>query len=94
MHNAAHRADDRNAVYLPLQAVDAADVLAFAEAFDVRGLSVTLPFKVDLLPHCEPDALATRVGAVNTLAPIGGGVARIQHRRAGPARAAAPSVST
>ncbi len=37
MHNAAHRADDRNAVYLPLQAVDAADVLAFAEAFDVRG---------------------------------------------------------
>ncbi len=68
MHNAAHRADKRDAVYLPLQAQDAADVLAFAEAFDVRGLSVTLPFKVDLLPFCEPDALATRVGAVNTLA--------------------------
>ena len=67
MHNAAHRADNRDAVYLPLQAVDAADVLAFAEAFDVRGVSVTLPFKVDLLPHCEPDALAARVGAVNTL---------------------------
>jgi 3-dehydroquinate dehydratase/shikimate dehydrogenase len=68
MHNAAHRADNRDAVYLPLQAVDAADVLAFADAFDVRGLSVTLPFKVELLPHCEPDALASRVGAVNTLA--------------------------
>lgn len=67
MHNAAHRAAGGNAVYLPLQAVDAADVLAFAEAFDVRGLSVTLPFKVDLLPHCEPEALALRVGAVNTL---------------------------
>jgi 3-dehydroquinate dehydratase / shikimate dehydrogenase len=71
MHNAAHRADNRNAVYLPLQAVDAADVLAFAEAFDVRGLSVTLPFKLDLLLHCEPDALARRVGAVNTLARSG-----------------------
>jgi 3-dehydroquinate dehydratase/shikimate dehydrogenase len=68
MHNAAHRADRRNAVYVPLQAADAADVLAFAEAFDLRGASVTLPFKVDLLPHCTPDALARRVGAVNTLA--------------------------
>ncbi len=68
MHNAAHRAGKRNAVYLPLQATDAADVLTFAEAFDLRGASVTLPFKVDLLPHCEPDALALRVGAVNTLA--------------------------
>ena len=68
MHNAAHRADNSNTAYVPLQAVDAADVLAFAEAFDLRGLSVTLPFKVDLLPHCEPDAVARRVGAVNTLA--------------------------
>ena len=68
MHNAAHRADGRNAVYLPLQAAGAADLLSFAEAFDVRGASVTVPFKVDLLPHCDADALARRVGAVNTLA--------------------------
>jgi 3-dehydroquinate dehydratase/shikimate dehydrogenase len=72
MHNAAFRAEGRDAVYLPLQARDAADVLAFAEAFDLRGASVTLPFKVDLLPHCEPDALAAEVGAVNTLAREGG----------------------
>ena len=72
MHNAAHRAEGRNAVYLPLQAVDAADVLAFAEAFDLRGASVTVPFKVDLLPHCVPDALARKVGAVNTLARVNG----------------------
>jgi shikimate dehydrogenase len=26
-----------------------------------------VPFKVELLAHCEPDALAARVGAVNTL---------------------------
>lgn len=73
MHNAAHRADGSNAVYLPLQAVDADDVLTFAEAFDLRGASVTLPFKVDLLPHCDADALARRVGAVNTLVRSDGG---------------------
>jgi 3-dehydroquinate dehydratase/shikimate dehydrogenase len=67
MHNAAHRAERRDALYVPLQAADAADVIAFAEAFDVRGASVTLPFKVDLLPFCEPDALSRRAGAVNTL---------------------------
>jgi 3-dehydroquinate dehydratase/shikimate dehydrogenase len=72
MHNAAHRAERRNAVYLPLQAVDAADVVAFAEAFDLQGASVTVPFKVDLLPHCVPDALARKVGAVNTLARVEG----------------------
>ncbi len=68
MHNAAHRAERRDALYIPLQAADAADVMAFAEAFGLEGASVTLPFKVDLLPFCEPDALSSRVGAVNTLA--------------------------
>lgn len=68
MHNAAFRAEGRDAVYIPLQASGAADVLAFAEAFDLRGASVTLPFKVDLLPSCVPDAVAARAGAVNTLA--------------------------
>lgn len=68
MHNAAHRAGGRDAVYIPLQARDADDVLAFAGAFDLRGASVTLPFKVDLLPRCEPDDVAARAGAVNTLA--------------------------
>lgn len=67
MHNAAHRAAGHDAVYVPLEAADAADFLAFADAFDLAGASVTMPFKVDLLPHCEPDALAARAGAVNTL---------------------------
>jgi 3-dehydroquinate dehydratase/shikimate dehydrogenase len=68
MHNAAHRAAGSDAVYVPLNALDAADFLAFADAVGLRGASVTLPFKIDVLPHCEADALSRRVGAVNTLA--------------------------
>jgi shikimate dehydrogenase len=67
MHNAAFRAGGLDAVYLPLQAVDADDVLAAASRIGLRGASVTIPFKVDLLPHCQADLLSARVGAVNTL---------------------------
>lgn len=67
MHNSAFRAAGIDAVYVPLQAADASDLLAFADAFDVRGVSVTVPFKVDVLPHCEPDEPGARAGAINTL---------------------------
>jgi 3-dehydroquinate dehydratase/shikimate dehydrogenase len=67
MHNAAHRALGRDAVYIPLQADTAADLMAFADAFGLSGVSVTVPFKVDVLPHCRPTTRASRAGAVNTL---------------------------
>jgi len=67
MHNAAFRAAGLDAVYVPLQAADAADLFAFAEAVDLAGASVTVPFKVDVLPYCMPDEVAREVGAVNTL---------------------------
>jgi shikimate dehydrogenase len=68
MHNAAFRAAGRDAVYLPLAAADVEDFVAFARGFGVRGASVTIPFKVDLLAHLdEPCALTRRIGAVNTV---------------------------
>ena len=67
MHNAAHRALDRDAVYIPLQAADAADVIAFGDAIGLSGASVTVPFKVDLVPWCELSPAARRAGALNTL---------------------------
>jgi 3-dehydroquinate dehydratase/shikimate dehydrogenase len=67
MHNAAFRAAGIDAVYVPLEAEDADDFLEFADAMNVRGASVTMPFKVDLLPRVAADDLARRVGAVNTL---------------------------
>ncbi|WP_435078063.1 shikimate dehydrogenase [Halococcus sp. AFM35] len=38
-----------------------------ARALGISGLNVTIPFKRDALDVCEPDALARRIGAVNTL---------------------------
>jgi 3-dehydroquinate dehydratase/shikimate dehydrogenase len=73
MHNAAFRAAQLDAVYVPLEAADADDFLGFAAAMDVRGASITLPFKVDLLPRVAADDLSRRVGAVNTLVRDDGG---------------------
>jgi 3-dehydroquinate dehydratase / shikimate dehydrogenase len=68
MHNAGFAALGLNAVYVPLQAADAGDFVAFARHTNLRGASITAPFKVAMLGKLdETDALARRVGAVNTL---------------------------
>jgi shikimate dehydrogenase len=41
--------------------------LAGAEALGIAGLNVTIPFKRDVLSLVEPDDLAARIGAVNTV---------------------------
>ena len=73
MHNAGFAALGLNAVYVPLEAADAEDFVRFARAVNLRGASITTPFKVSLLPYVdEVDALAKRVGAINTLVVRGG----------------------
>jgi len=68
MHNAAFRAAGLDAVYVPLAAASFDDFAAFARAFDVRGASVTAPFKQDAWTAAvSADPLAARLGAVNTL---------------------------
>jgi 3-dehydroquinate dehydratase / shikimate dehydrogenase len=68
MHNAAFRAADLDAVYVPLHAADFDDFLVFADALKVSGVSVTVPFKLDALRAAQnADALARAVGAANTL---------------------------
>jgi 3-dehydroquinate dehydratase/shikimate dehydrogenase len=67
MHNAAFEAESLDAVYLPLEAADADDVLACADALDLRGVSVTAPFKVELAARVPLDHDARAVGALNTL---------------------------
>ncbi|MGZ0748039.1 shikimate dehydrogenase [Haloparvum sp. AD34] len=44
-----------------------ATALDGAAALGVRGLNVTIPFKQDMLAHVDPDPLAERIGAVNTV---------------------------
>lgn len=68
MHNAGFAALGVDAVYLPLEAADADDFVAFAKQLPLRGASVTAPFKVAMLSHVDAvDPLARRVGAVNTI---------------------------
>jgi 3-dehydroquinate dehydratase/shikimate dehydrogenase len=68
MHNAAFAAAGLDAVYLPLPAADAADFTAFAEAMEIAGASVTIPYKTALLEQVShADDVTRRVGALNTL---------------------------
>jgi shikimate dehydrogenase len=68
MHNAAFRAAGLDAVYLPLPAVDADDFVTFARAIGLKGASVTTPYKVALMDRVDEfDAVARRVGAINTI---------------------------
>ena len=67
MHNAAFRAAGTDAVYVPLVASSAEDFTMFATALDVKGASITIPYKVDLFQRADDvDDLSRKVGAVNT----------------------------
>jgi shikimate dehydrogenase len=73
MHNAAFRAADVDAVYLPLPAADADDFVTFARAFGMSGASVTIPYKVALAACVhETSSLAARIGAINTIRLVSG----------------------
>lgn len=68
MHNAAFGAAGLDAVYVPFEANDVDDFFALAPALNVRGVSVTIPFKRDCLSRAdEVDEVARTAGAVNTL---------------------------
>lgn len=69
MHNAGFAQAGLDAAYVALDAKDADDFVTFAQAMNMRGASITAPFKVDLLAHADDcDPLAREVGAINTLA--------------------------
>jgi 3-dehydroquinate dehydratase/shikimate dehydrogenase len=75
MHNAALKALNRDGVYLPLEVDDVGSfVCGFAHPktrildWNLRGLSVTIPHKLAIIPYLDfVDATARGVGAVNTV---------------------------
>lgn len=69
MHEAAYRELDMDAKYVTFEpdADGAAAALDGAAALGIDGLNVTIPFKQDVLTLVEPDDLAARIGAVNTV---------------------------
>jgi 3-dehydroquinate dehydratase / shikimate dehydrogenase len=74
MMNAAFRRETVNAVYLTLQAKTLKDLLACVQGIPIRGLSITMPYKQQILEVLEnSDALTRQVGACNTVVRGAGG---------------------
>lgn len=71
MHNAAYRELDFDWVYIPLglnHEDDLARVLRAIRVLPFVGFNVTMPFKQEMLTHCDEVAMAARMaGAVNTV---------------------------
>ena len=71
MHNAAYHADGLNFRYLPLQIdrkADLKDLPRMTRELRIRGLSVTAPWKIDVMKHLHViEPMAARIGAVNTI---------------------------
>jgi 3-dehydroquinate dehydratase / shikimate dehydrogenase len=68
MHNAAFSALGIDAVYVPIETDDAADLLEVADTFGIDGVSVTAPLKRSWGPlGVEIDVRGSDIGAVNTL---------------------------
>jgi len=73
MHNAAFAARGINAAYLAFEVVDLEGCIKGVRSLGVKGLSVTIPFKQDVIPLLDDvDGLARDIGAVNTLVNEGG----------------------
>jgi shikimate dehydrogenase len=68
MHNAAFRELGLNAVYVAFPVVDLAGAVAGLRGLNIGGVSVTIPFKEEIIPLLdELEAQAAKIGAVNTV---------------------------
>ncbi|MFB6074379.1 MAG: shikimate dehydrogenase [Haloarculaceae archaeon] len=67
MHEAAYEALGLDARYVTFEPDAAGAAVRAADELGVAGLNVTIPFKQDVLAAVEPDDLAARIGAVNTV---------------------------
>ncbi|KAF0709617.1 Aste57867_5842 [Aphanomyces stellatus] len=72
MHNAAFRALRLPNYYTLYESTDVATCAAVTRTPDFGGASVTIPHKVDIIPHLDIlTPAATAIGAVNTIIPKG-----------------------
>jgi shikimate dehydrogenase len=68
MHNAGFRELGLNAVYVAFPVTDLVHAVAGLRGLNIGGVSVTIPFKEDIIPLVdELDEKAARIGAVNTV---------------------------
>jgi 3-dehydroquinate dehydratase/shikimate dehydrogenase len=74
MMNAAFRRETVNAVYLALHARSLKDLLACVQEIPIRGLSITMPYKEEILKALEnSDPLTRQIGSCNTVVRGAGG---------------------
>ncbi len=68
MHNAAFSQAGINAAYLAFQPESIQKAVDAMRCLGIRGASVTIPFKIDVMALCDSiDHLARKIGSVNTL---------------------------
>jgi shikimate dehydrogenase len=68
IHNAAFREKGLNYVYVAFQVEELKDAIAGVKALGIRGLSVTIPHKIEIVPYLDDiDSLALAIGSVNTV---------------------------
>jgi shikimate dehydrogenase len=68
MHNRAFEVLALNKIYVPFAVTDLAAALQGLKSLKVRGVSVTIPYKEEIVPYLDSiDPMAARIGAVNTL---------------------------
>jgi shikimate dehydrogenase len=68
LHNAAFRELGINAIYVAFPVADISQAVAGLRGLGIAGVSVTIPFKVEVIPLLDAsDRQASRIGAVNTI---------------------------
>ncbi len=73
LHNAKFAENRMNAVYIPFRADSAKDAFDFAVQMGMKGYSVTVPHKEEIMQFLdEIDETAKNIGAVNTVINEGG----------------------
>jgi shikimate dehydrogenase len=73
IHNRAFRRMGINAAYLAFEVGNIRDALDAIRELGIRGVSITIPFKTSVIPFLdELDALAAKIGSVNTIVNRGG----------------------
>jgi len=73
IHNGFFKRLGRNAVYLAFEVKNLEETLRGIRGLEVRGVSVTTPFKTEVIPFLDKiEGLAKKIGAVNTIVNRGG----------------------
>ena len=77
MHNATFKRMNIDANYVPFCINNLEDAVRGIRGLDIRGVSVTIPFKTTVIPYLnEVDGSSLRIGAVNTILNDGKGCLR------------------